>query len=234
MAHRAGRIARARSHGHPDGLAAHDTGAASVAIVPHDVDALLAPPTETAALALEAVRAFSSEELVNHCLRSWVWASTLGASRGIAFDAELLYVATMLHDTGVTSHFDAHETPFEVAGGAVAWVFAAGAGWPAERRERAAQIVERHMWPDVDPAEDPEGHLLEVATSLDVSGVGPEQWDRDVLLAVTRRVPRLGFTADFHAAIHAQAERKPGSNAARLDGTGRVLAGGEVWNALLA
>jgi hypothetical protein len=140
----------------------------------------------------------------------------------------------MLHDLGVTSHFDAVAVPFEVAGGAVGSVFALGAGWSAERAARVAEIVERHMWVSVDPAMDAEGHLLEVATSLDVSGVGMERWREDDLRAVTAALPRLGFSDAFDGLVHDQAGRKPGSAAARLDHSGNVRLGGERWAGLLA
>ena len=198
-----------------------------------DVDALVAPPTPTAALALEAAIEWCSADLVNHCLRSWVWGVALADRDSIAFDAELLYVATMLHDVGVADHFDALEVPFERAGGAVGWTFAAGAAWPAERRRRVFEIIERHMWVSVNPAEDPEGHLLEAATSIDVAGAGIDQLDAGFLRDVTLALPRGSFTEDFGAAIHAQAVRKPTSNAARLDDAGRVSAGGAVWQRVL-
>lgn len=198
-----------------------------------DVDSLLAPPSPAAALALEVLRRWSSPELANHGIRSWAWARSRAASIGLEIDAELLFVAAMLHDLGVTPAFDAHEIAFESAGGAAAWVFAAGAGWPEPRRIRLLEIIERHMWTSVDPELDPEGHLLEVATSLDVSGAAPELWDRELLRVVTQRHPRLGFTAQFDECIHAQALRKPASAAARLDASGRVARGGEVWAGIL-
>ena len=42
--------------------------------------------------------------------------------KGIAFDAELLYVSSMLHALGLVKEFDSHSVPFEEAGGHVAWV----------------------------------------------------------------------------------------------------------------
>lgn len=199
-----------------------------------DVDALLTPPTPTAARALDVVREWSSPALSNHCLRSWAWASLLAVSDGIAIDRELLFVAAMLHDLGVTPAFDAHAIPFEQAGGAVAAVFAAGAGWDAHRRGRVAEVIERHMWRSVDMHDDPEGHLLEIATSLDVSGVGFDRWAADDLRAVTERLPRLDFSTAFDRLIHEQASRKPGTSAVRLDGSGRVAEGGRVWTEFLA
>ncbi len=194
---------------------------------------LLAPPSETAALALETVRRWSAPALTNHALRSWAWARLRAEALGLDHDPELLFVAAMLHDLGVTPAFDAHEVAFESAGGAVAWAFAAGAGWAPERRERTREVIERHMWVSVDPEQDAEGHLLEVATSLDVSGATPELWDAATLRAVTARHPRLDFTAHFAGCIRAQAARKPESPAARLDASGRIDAGGEVWHRIL-
>lgn len=201
--------------------------------MPVDVDALLAPPSPVAARALEVVRTWSSPALVNHCLRSWAWASLLAPAAGLAPDRELLFVATMLHDLGVTATFDAHAVPFEDAGGAVGSVFALGAGWDPARARRVGEVIERHMWTAVDPEFDVEGHLLEVATSLDVSGVGFERWSADDLRAVTAAVPRLDFSRAFDGLVHEQAERKPGSSAARLDGSGNVRAGGDRWDAFL-
>lgn len=198
-----------------------------------DVEALLAPPSAAAALSLEVAREWCSPDLLNHSLRSWVFARTLGDSLGLAYDAELLYVASLLHDVGVTDHFDSHAIPFETAGGAVGWVFAAGAGWPAARRTRVLEVIERHMWTEVDPAMDAEGHLLEVATSLDVAGVGFEKWDDELVRALTARLPRGAFSATFAASIHEQALRKPNSNAVRLDNAGRVPSGGEAWDRFL-
>jgi hypothetical protein len=201
--------------------------------VSFDMKALSVPPTPTAALALEVAARWCSTDLLNHSIRSWIFARTLGDSLGIAYDAELLYVASLLHDIGVTEHFDAHEVPFETAGGAVGWVFAAGAGWDALRRDRVLEVIERHMWVSVEPDFDPEGHLLEVATSLDVAGAGTELWSRDLELAVATAFPRGEFSESFEAQIHAQARRKPTSSAARLDASGRVAAGGAQWSRML-
>ena len=155
---------------------------------------------------------------------------TLAEAESISFDRELLYVATMLHDLGVTPNFDAHQVAFEEAGGAVGRVFAAGAGWTEDRQHRVAEIIERHMWPAVDKDIDPEGYLLEVATSMDVSGVSLERWDAHLRTQVVRELPRLDFSETFAYSIHDQATRKPASQAARLDASGRVVSGGEAWD----
>jgi hypothetical protein len=177
-------------------------------------------PTSPAAQgALEVVTAFSSPALVNHCVRSYLWAASYGEAHRIDFDAELLYVAAMLHDLGLEPEFDNVALPFETAGGHVAWVYAAGAGWPATRRLRAAEIVVRHM-ADIEPDLDPEGHLLAVATSLDISGRRPEDWSDELRREVVAEFPRLDLSARFLRCFEDQAQRKPGSSAAAAIGNG--------------
>ena len=176
---------------------------------------LLVPPTDVAARAREVAAAHASPALLGHSVRSWALAAELGRSESVQFDAELLWVASLLHDLGLVPSFDAHAVDFEHAGGAVARVFAAGAGWPEVRQRRLAEVVERHMWTSVDVALDPEAHLLERATSLDVSGTGGADWDAAFVASLVGAVPRLGFAAEFAAAVGDQAERKPGSQAGR-------------------
>ncbi|NJC69531.1 HD domain-containing protein [Planosporangium thailandense] len=179
-----------------------------------NLDDVPVPDTSAARAAREVATAYCSPALANHCLRSYIWAASYGMERGIAFDAELLYVSAMLHDIGLAKEFDSHTVAFEEAGGHVAWVFGAGAGWPVERRTRAAEIIVRHMWDSVDPDADPEGHLLEIATGLDISGRNPDKWPADFRAEVVRQIPRLTLGEEFVACFESQARRKPTSAAA--------------------
>ena len=175
---------------------------------------LLPADTPATRAAREVVAEYSSPALVNHCERSYLWSAALGELAGIAHDRELLFVASMVHDLGLVPAFDNHLAPFEDAGGDAGWVFAAGAGWPRERRTRVKEIVIRHMWDEVDPAFDAEGHLLCEGTGLDISGRAPDRWPADFRAEVLERFPRLGLPAEFIAAFQEQARRKPGCAAA--------------------
>jgi hypothetical protein len=178
------------------------------------------PVSSVAQAAYEVCATYSSPALLNHCRRSYVWAAALGDERGIGFDAELLYVAAMLHDIGLVEAFDNASLAFEDAGGHVAWVFGAGAGWPVERRQRAHEVIVRHMWDAVDVDVDPEGYLLEVATGLDISGRNPQWWPADLRADVVEQIPRLGLAAEFTACFRSQAVRKPDSAAASAISSG--------------
>ena len=171
------------------------------------------PDSRVAAAAHEVATTYCTPAIVNHCLRSYIWGAAYATERDIEFDAELLYVSAMLHDIGLVAEFDSHTVPFEDAGGHVAWVFAAGAGWPVERRVRASEVIVRHMR-GAELSEDVEGYLLAIATSLDISGRHPEWWPQPLLDQVVRAFPRLTLRDEFVRCFKDQARRKPDSAAA--------------------
>ena len=172
------------------------------------------PETAATRTAEEVLRRYAGDALVNHAMRSAVFAAAYGRLTGVGYDPELLQVAGLLHDLGLEPPFDSHRLPFEVAGGELAWVFGAGLGWPPARRQRLADIVVRHMWDDVDPALDPEGHLLERATSLDISGRRLDEWPETLRADVLAAWPRLDLAERFTSCFADQAARKPDSSAA--------------------
>ncbi|MCS5736136.1 HD domain-containing protein [Herbiconiux daphne] len=175
---------------------------------------LTLPSTPACLAAVDVATNYHSAAMLNHCIRSYLWAADHGRRNGLAFDDELLFVSALLHDIGLVTEFDNYTLPFENAGGQVAWVFGAGAGWPRERRARAAEIIVRHMWDEVDPALDPEGFLLCIATGLDISGRNAEEWPADFRAEVVEAYPRLTLAEEFVRCFAEQADRKPLSSAA--------------------
>jgi hypothetical protein len=172
------------------------------------------PHTSAAHAALEVATAYCSPALLQHSQRSYLWAAARGLDLGLDVDYELLYVASLLHDVGLVRQFDNVSLSFDEAGAHVAWVFAAGAGWSLARRTRAAEVIIRHMWDEVDPAEDAEGHLLEVGTAIDISGRDPDLWSPQLRAEILAAHPRLDLAPEFTACFADQARRKPDSSAA--------------------
>ncbi len=185
------------------------------------------PQTPAAEAALAVATRFYSPALLNHCVRSYLWGTTYADAHHIEFDAELYYVAALLHDIALSEPFDSHRVAFEVAGGDLAWVFGVAAGWSADRADRAAEIIVLHMRDDVSADADPESHLLQVATAWDVVGRRPEEFPIEVRTEVLASSPRGEFGAEFIDCFRDQAERKPTSAAAASmanDGAARIAA----------
>jgi HD superfamily phosphodiesterase len=177
-------------------------------------DHLETPQTAASRLAVEVARRFYPASLFNHCMRSYLFARDDANRQGVEPDLELLFVTAMLHDLALTDVFDSATVPFEEAGGQVGWVFAAGAGWSPERRDRVAEVIERHMWDSVPVELDVEGLLLERATSLDISGRNAGLWSEEFTARVVSAFPRLDLAQTFADCFDAQALRKPESRAA--------------------
>ncbi|MEV7286323.1 HD domain-containing protein [Streptomyces sp. NPDC093252] len=181
----------------------------------------LRTPEGRAARAAELVCAeYADEALRHHSLRAYFFAAAWARDRGLDFDGELLYVAALLHDLGLTPPFDSHTLPFEEAGGHLARVFTAGLGWPVERRDRAAEVIVLHMRDDVAPEADPESRLLQVGTTADVSGGTLGDFDPAFRRALVAAYPRGDFAASFVRLFADQAARKPRCSAALLVANG--------------
>lgn len=175
------------------------------------------PDTLAARGALALAEQYQTPAITAHALRSWLWAEAFAVVDGIRnLDRELLYVAAVLHDIGTVGEFDNHRLSYEHAGGHVGVALTAGAGWPEDQRQRVLEVIVRHNWPRVDPAEDAEGYLLETATALDISGARPEALPEGFLREVLVAYPRGALAAEFGACVQDQAVRKPDTAARRL------------------
>ncbi|MFF2601346.1 HD domain-containing protein [Streptomyces californicus] len=173
------------------------------------------PRTPACVGALAVAENYCSIALLNHFLRSYVWAAAYGSREGVPYDAELLYVGSLLHDIGLVPEFDNHALGFNDASGHVAYVFATGAGWPAARRKQLVDVVLSHTWDVVDVDVHPEGFLLERSTSMDISGQHMDDFTAEFKADVLRRLPRAGIATEFLACFRDQAERKPTSSPAK-------------------
>lgn len=175
----------------------------------------LAIPESTATVrAYEIAAEYTSPALLHHSVRAYLWAAALARQERIEFDPELLWVAAMFHDVGLVEAFDNHRLAFEEAGGHLAKVFAAGLGWSPQRRTRLHEIIVRHMWPSVESAADPEGHLLERSTGIDISGREIDTLTTELRGEILARWPRLRLAEEFTNCFRDQAARKPHTSAA--------------------
>lgn len=175
-------------------------------------------PPDTAAVgaAIAVLERYASPAIQAHSWRAWHWSRGFAQHLDLAQeDPELLCVAALLHDVGLSREFDAVEPSYEEVGGHVSWVVAAGAGWPAKRRDRLAEVIVRHNWTEV-PVTDPDGHLLEIATALDISGARSDALPTELVEAVLARFPRGTLGEEFGSLVSQQARRKPTTQAHRL------------------
>lgn len=179
-----------------------------------DVDQFLPPDSELARHAESLCSRVSTPALYNHCLRTYVWGRVLAQLDGIRFDDELFYVASVLHDLGLTPHPSAQRHDihcFAVAGAYAAREYMSSLGLSPERSDALAEAICLHLNVSVPLDQGPEAHLLAAGTSLDV--VGARTWDippadRERVLA---RYPRKGLKDELLRLFRQELERRPKS-----------------------
>ncbi len=171
------------------------------------------PDSRLARRAEKLVAEVSPPFLTNHCFRSHFFAVALAERDRVRFDAELLYVAALLHDLGLVARFDTGRC-FEEDGADAAAALAAEAGWPPARCDALAEAIRLHLAVAVELEDRPEAFLLWHSTGLDVVGNRFGELSAETVAAVLASCPRLDFKQGFTDLVADQAERKPGCWAA--------------------
>jgi hypothetical protein len=147
--------------------------------------------------------------LLNHAVRTFAWGCVIAHHEHLAFDRELFYVASLLHDVGLTEAFDGPRC-FELQSGEAARRFARERGWDADRCDLLGEAIRLHMQPRVVLEDGVEAYLLDQATSLDVVGNGLDDVDGKYVEVILSLSPREGFKSGFLELLVAQARAKPG------------------------
>jgi HD domain-containing protein len=152
--------------------------------------------------------------LLGHSIRTYCWGATIADHEGWAFDDQILWTSSLLHD-GALRRLPRNTMCFEIEGAEFARRFLEQHGLGAEAAERAAIAIILHMRAGVTLEDGVESVLLDRATGLDVRGDGYELVD-DVRTAVMRDQPRGDFDRRFLDAIRREASSRPTCQSARL------------------
>jgi hypothetical protein len=161
----------------------------------HDLERLGVPDSRAARAADALAAEGQSVSLTNHGVRSYGFGALLGLAERRTFDAEVFYVASILHDIGLMPAFD-RGGRFEDDGDAVTRQLLAEVGWEPARAERAGKAVRDH-WDGPADEDDVESLLLAYGTSVDVSGRRLEDFSPATVEAFLDAAPRCGFKEHF-------------------------------------
>ncbi|MCW2957332.1 MAG: hypothetical protein JWP18_135 [Solirubrobacterales bacterium] len=177
------------------------------------------PDSALARVAEERVRDLSTPELYRHCLRTWAFATLFGTRDAVAHDPELLYLACVLHDLGLTAAHDREDPAsacFAVEGARAAHTLMCAHGAPGNRAVTVAEAISLHLNVSVPHRLGAEASLLSKGVSLDVVGRRLEQLPPVAIADVVGRWPRSGSGASLIAVTKHQAKVRPQSRAALL------------------
>jgi hypothetical protein len=152
--------------------------------------------------------------LVTHSVRAYCWGAAIGRREGWAYDAPILWTASLMHDVGLT-RLPKNTMCFEVEGAEIARRFLLRRGLRADDAERVAIAIILHMQASVTLDDGVEAVLLDRSTSLDVRGEGFELVD-GIRADVIREFPRGDFDRLFLAAIQREVAIRRDCQSARL------------------
>src|SRR5215472_1854835 len=102
------------------------------------------PDTDLANEATKIAKASLPVEIFNHSLRTFLFAELIAKSQKIDHDTEIVYVASILHDTGMSSAHMSADRPFEVDGAFVARDLLVKHGVSSPRTDTAWDAIALH------------------------------------------------------------------------------------------
>src|SRR5258705_10265993 len=150
------------------------------------------PDTVLVRDAIDLSRSASEPFLFNHAMRSWLFGVLLSESAERAPDAELLAVATILHDLGLTDRYTA-ENRFEVDGANAARSFLKGRGISTQQMQVVWDAIALHTTRSIALHKEPEVAMTQSGIAVDFLGVGLDRIPKTSLREILTEFPRLAF-----------------------------------------
>ena len=150
--------------------------------------------------AMEYAREHSEPYLYHHAVRSWLFAVRLGQLRQVPHDAEVVAVATLLHDIGLTAAATGPRR-FEVEGADLARSFARDRGLDDRRAQLVWDTVALNSTPSIALYKEADVALCTAGIGLDFGGAGYDRIPPDEMQAILAAFPRLGMKRGFTDAV---------------------------------
>src|SRR3982074_2076913 len=105
------------------------------------ISGVTVPDSKLAREATELVRDTESPLLFNHSSRVYYFGSLAGKRRGLKFDPQLLYIAAMFHDMGLTPQYRSKSDRFEVDGANSARAFLRQLNIPQQEIDTVREVI---------------------------------------------------------------------------------------------
>jgi hypothetical protein len=162
---------------------------------PPEIAGIRIKTNETISVAIQELRNTSPVVLVNHAARTFYFGALIGLANKSTFDTELLLLACLLHDLGLTeTHMG--PLPFEIQGAEAARKLLLSAGLNAGAVEVVWDAIAMHPLA-ISGFKRPEIALVAAGASADVLGVGLDKVDPSQVGLVLDAFPRLAFKRAF-------------------------------------
>jgi hypothetical protein len=170
------------------------------------------PDSRIAREVTQLIRDTESDLLFHHSIRVYCWGALAGDRMALRFDPELLYIASMFHDIGLTARYESSELRFEVDGANAARDFLRGHGISESAIETVWNAVALHTTPGIPQFMRPEIALVQAGAGMDVAGRGYDDFTEAQREAVIAAFPReAGFKHGIIDAFYQGMKHRPDS-----------------------
>jgi HD superfamily phosphodiesterase len=174
------------------------------------IEGLMIPDSKFASEITELVRDTESTLLFHHSSRVYYWGALAGNRRKLKFDTELLYVAVMFHDMGLTRQHCSADERFEVDGANAARAFLQGYGISTQDIDTVWTAIALHTTPGIPQHMHPVIALLTAGVEMDVLGLAYADYSSAERQAVVDAHPRTSrFKEDIIQAFYDGIKHKP-------------------------
>ncbi|EPD91544.1 MULTISPECIES: HD domain-containing protein [Streptomyces] len=161
--------------------------------LPREVGGIRIPRSEVAQKAAAFARSESSVTLFNHVMRTYLFGCVLFDQRGVHYDREIAFVASILHDLGMVEKYRSPNERFELDGADVAQQFLRKQRMSADRVEVVWDAIALHTNRPIALRKRPEIAMVSVGSGLDFAGNELEKIPSEILDDILDAFPREGF-----------------------------------------
>jgi HD domain len=181
--------------------------AAGTASTARSVAGITIPDSPLAREAASAAKESLPPEIFNHSLRTFLFAELVSKAHKIDHDVEAVYVASILHDTGLSTAHMSDSNRFEVDGANLAREILMKHGIAGQRADVVWDAIALHdsslaRW------KGPEVQLVANGVNVDF-GAFLTELDKGDIRSVLAAAPRTNFIPAFLKSVAAVAKKKP-------------------------
>ncbi|WP_213806100.1 HD domain-containing protein [Granulicella sp. dw_53] len=168
------------------------------------------PDTKLTREVTELIRDTENDLLFNHSSRVYYFAALAGDRKSLVFDHELLYIAAMFHDMGLTSKYSSAHDRFEVDGANTARNFLRQHSIPQADIDTVWTSIALHTTPGIPQYMHPVVALLTNGVEMDVLGIAYSEFSDSDREAIVQAYPRTkNFKEDIIETFYNGIKRKP-------------------------
>jgi hypothetical protein len=159
------------------------------------------PDTAAAAAATRFAREHTSPLIFHHSRRVFLFGSLRATDLGLNPDPELLYVASMMHDTGLFTPFSEVEQRFELDGADHARRLLLEHGFESVDADVVWMAIALHTTPGIPGRMQPEIAVTNIGVLVDALGLWLDVLDGEQVADITDAHPRGDFNNGFLQAL---------------------------------